>query len=192
MKWKMIILAMVVVSGCTTQKKINLAHKYIEQHPVILEEYVDTIVRIEIDSVIRVDTFNQVFNVFIPADTVFIETEVKHVKDSSNLDEWGSPWHTETDTVSASLGFSEAISYVKDGTLHLELTQREDTLRIPYDSVVVQKNYWKDVYYQELLRIETKEPVPWYHIATTWILAGEIVILILLLIISQILKRLKR
>lgn len=192
MKWTIAILLLIVISGCSLEMRIVRTQKFIEKYPETLLPYVDTVVKVEYDTVIRVDTFNRVFNVFIPGDTTYITTEVEHVYDETNLDEWGSPWHTETDTVHASAGFSEAISYVKDGTLHLELWQNPDTIRVSYDSLVVQKQYWERMYTEELLKIPVDKPVPWYYIAAAWTLVGEIVILILLFIISKILKRLKR
>ncbi len=189
---KVLLIALsfiILSSGCSLERKIMRTHNFIEDHPEVLNEYIDTVIRVEYDSVIYTDTFENFVYIKIPYISAEDSTRLWSYYDSTRTKpEYSTPWTMNADTIWASTDFSEAFSYVRNYKLYLEIEQQEVILKHTYDSIVLEKQYYEKLYMQELLKIPSVKIIPrWVYM----VLGGLIISIILNTIFIIVLIRKK-
>ena len=168
---------MILFAGCSVQRKIDRTHRFIAKHPETLEKYIITKDSLVIkDTTIYRDT---TLEIFIPGDTIYKIMSIS------------CPDNVFTDSLIITSRFYRAIAYVADGRLHMKVEQPNVVLKQDYDSLIVEHYKLERLYIQEVLRIETKQPIPWYYKAALWGFFGMIFLLIVLIVILKLLKKIK-
>ncbi len=173
-----LIILMILLAGCSVQRKIDRTHRFIAKHPEILEKYITFKDSLVIkDTTIYRDT---TLKIFIPGDTIYKTMSIS------------CPDRVFTDSLIITSRFSKAISYVADGRLHMKIEQPNVVLKQDYDSLVAYNYRLEQLYTQEILRIETKQPILWYYKAALWGFIGMIFLLIVLIVILKLLKKIPK
>ena len=170
MKIKLLIL-LFILAGCSVEKKIAWTHKIIEKHPEALDKYrvLDTIFK---DS-IYVSYRDTTIEIFFPGDTIerFIQVPC--------------PAKLKSDTVYAKSGFSEAFAWLDGGILHLKVKTPPVALKYILDSAILERNHYKELYIQEILKPPAEKITPKW----IWFIVGIAVVEFVLLLLTLLLRR---
>ena len=106
---------------------------------------------------------------YLPGDTVYKETIV-YVDKATGL--------INSKKLFAFTSLAEAIAWVYNGKLFLNLTQKDTTIEIRLDSAIKEANYWRERY-QNNNTVVTKEVTksPWYMKVLAWIGSLSLVVI---------------
>ena len=142
MKNLAIILAIILMSSCVTQKKCN--QKYPPQ--VITEIVEKETIR---DSIVYRD---RIVEIKIPADTVVVERVVE------------VPINLYIAPITAENDYARASAWVKDAKISLMLFQKEHTIREIIEAAEKETWYWKEKYEKEkIIEVHEVKFVPKFY-----------------------------
>jgi len=91
------------------------------------------------------------------------------------------------DTARAETEYASAKAWYDFPSIQLQLEQKEQTLTFKLDSVIRQEYYWKSEY-MKIRESKQVKYVPRLYKAALWILIGEAVMLILLILLKKLFK----
>lgn len=166
-----ILILLILLAGCSVEKKIAWTHKIIEKHPEALNKYraIDTIFK---DS-IYVSYRDTTIEIFLPGDTIeqFIQVPCSH--------------QLKSDTAYAKSGFSEAFAWLSGGQLHLRVKTPSVALKYVLDSAILERNHYQELYIQELLKPPPEKITPKW----IWFIVGIATVEFILLLLALLLRR---
>jgi hypothetical protein len=177
MKWKLFIL-LILISGCSVEKKIFRARKIIDEYPQTLDKYMT--VR---DSTVYKDTTmyrDTTLYDTIPGehriDSFFMESPSTKIK----------PSHIQMEHVSVDI-------WVENGKIYAEVDMPLVVRKWRLDSAIVERNQYFELYQTEIFRPPAEKlPIPWFYKAALWGFVGMIFLLIVLIVILKLLKKIPK
>ena len=162
MKNYIIILSIILLSSCATQKRCA-------------EKFPPHVFTLRYDSIIYRDSVvfkDRIVEIKIPADTVYQERVI-----NVPVDLYVYPIAAEND-------YARAVAWVEHSKIKLELTQKERTIREIIEKAEKETYYWKEKYHNEKIVEVVKEKVKpkmykfvmWYFFSSIVIIAGYLAI----------------
>lgn len=165
MKNKIIILAIILLSGCATQKRC------FEKFPP----------EIKTDTIIHTEIIYQDTTVFveIKGDSVLVEVPV-YIVDTVE----GKPIVITYKDAEAETDFAAARAWIENSILQLELIQKDSLIEIQLDSVIAIKDHYIELYTTEIHKSPPKKKCPTRSIIL-YLLGGFFLGVVLIFIIKM-------
>lgn len=161
-------LALMLMLGCTTEKKVI---RYVEKNPDVLLNWatVDSFFTVQIDTLFRTDSFWTQLPPERIIDSFFIESPCPDLNFGPRI--------VETT-------FARATVEIVDGILIMDLENKTDPWKVPYDSAIAEIHRLEKEIIENITQLPAEKKRPWWALP-----AGIIAIFATALLVLTLLFR---